>query len=69
MDAYFDSFMMKNMARVLVAKGYIGGTQASGLVNHMFRFSSPELPRLLLCKQENNGWSVGLPSILTHAIK
>jgi hypothetical protein len=61
--------MMKNTARVLVAEGYNGGTQAPGLVNHMFRFISPELPRLFLCKQERNGWSVGLPSILIYAIK
>jgi hypothetical protein len=42
MGVYFDLFMMKNTARVVVAEGYIGGTQASGLVNHMFRFSSPD---------------------------
>jgi hypothetical protein len=35
MGAYFDLFMMKNTARVLVAEGNIGGTQASGLVNHV----------------------------------
>jgi hypothetical protein len=70
MGAYFDLFMMKNTARVLlVAEGYTGGTQAPGLVNHVFRFSSPELPRLLICKQDSNSWSVGLLSIMIHAIK
>jgi len=50
--AHFDLYMMKNTARVLVAEGYIGGRkQASGLVDHVFRFCSPNLPRLLLCKQ------------------
>jgi len=70
MGAYSDLFMMKNMARVLVAEGYNGGrTQASGLVDHMFRFSSPDLPHLVLCKQDSNGWSVGLPSMLIRSIK
>jgi hypothetical protein len=48
--------MMKNTARVLAAEGYNGGrTQAPGLVIRMFRFCSPDLSHLLLCKQDSNG--------------
>jgi len=55
MGAYFDLFMTKNTARVLMAEGYNGGrTQVPGLVIRMFRFSSPDLPHLLLCEQTCN---------------
>jgi hypothetical protein len=54
--ACFNLFMMKSTARILAAEGYNGGrTQAPGLVIRMFRFCSPDLPHLLLCKQDSNG--------------
>jgi hypothetical protein len=44
MGAFFDLFMMKNKARVLVVERYNGGCKhAPGLVIPLFRFYSPDL--------------------------
>jgi hypothetical protein len=70
MGAFFDLFIMINMARVLVAEGYNSvHTREPGLVIRFLCFCSPDLSHESLRKQDSSGRSVGLYFIPLQSIK
>jgi hypothetical protein len=70
MGAYFDLFMMKNKACVLVVERDSGGLNTH-LGSQFPCFASSALTYLifLLYEQDSSCWSAGLTSILIYSIK